>query len=283
MCLGMLQGLWRGASELIGIVVSSLVAVLIAPPLGRALEGVTSGLLGTGGILNRMIAVVGVGLLVVIIGSVVVSIFAKRALKLRPQWRRWNSIAGAGLGMVEGIILGMAILWTPLALEPVAATQLAEADEDTASPVAKGIRSFADRVRGSSLGGVAQATNPIEGSRLLSLANDFIAVARDEDAMAWFMGTPVMQEIGALPSVNEAKNRINADPKLVRVLEEEGVSVDLLKQVLESRTILDIFDQTTVVSDLSPKADRLVEAITQAKARIGQSRTSTQPGRRGPD
>jgi|GEM_PF-1025376 len=283
MCLGMLQGLWRGASELVGIVIASIIAVIIAPPLGRALEDVTAGIFSTAGILNRMISILSVGLIIIVIGAIVGSFFAKRTLKKRPQWRRWNSIAGAGLGLIEGVILGMAILWTPLALEPVAATQLAEADAETASPVAQGIRSFADRVRDSSLGGLAQATNPIEGSRLLSLANDFIAVARDEHAMAWFMDTPVMQEIAALPSVNQAKERISADPKLTQVLEEEGVSVDLLRQVIESPTILEIFDRTTVVSDLSPRADRLVEAITLAKAKIGQAQTASPRPRRDPN
>ncbi|HYE61237.1 MAG TPA: CvpA family protein [Phycisphaerales bacterium] len=277
MCLGMLQGLWRGASELVGIVASSLVAVIVAPPMGRALEGVTAGFTGNDGLLNRMVAVALVGLLIVIVGSVLVSVVAKRQLKKHPGWVRWNSIAGAGLGLIEGIILGMAILWTPLALEPIAATQLAEADAETASPVAEGIRSFAGRVRDSSLGKVAEATNPIEGSRLLSLANDFIAVARDEDAMEYFMGTPVMQELASLPSVNQARERIGADAELTGVLKDQGVSVEVLNQVLKSRTILEVFDQTTVVADLSPRAERLVAAIGEAKARIGLPRTPAAP------
>ncbi len=62
MCLVMLQGLWRGAGELVGLVASSLVAVILAPALGRAFEGVFGGILGTSGILNRMISIAVIGL-----------------------------------------------------------------------------------------------------------------------------------------------------------------------------------------------------------------------------
>ena len=274
MCLGLLQGLWRGASELVGLVAASMVALVLAPPVGRALEGAVGGVTGMGGVLNRMLAVGVVAVVVVAIGAGVIGVFARRALKARPVLARWNSLAGGALGLVEGVILGMAVLWTGLALEPIAAPQADDPAES--STVAKGVKRFAENVRGSALGGFAQATNPIEGSRLLSLAGDFVAVSRDEAAMEFFMSTPVMQEIGSLPSVAAARDRVHNDPQLRALLEEEGVTTGTIRMILESPTVLAIFDETTVVRDLAPRGDALVRAIGEAKARIG-----TRPA--GPD
>lgn len=273
MCLGLLQGLWRGASQLVGIVAASLVALLVAPPLGRALEGTVAAMTGLGGVLNRMVAVVLVGVIIAVAGSALVGVYVRRQLRDRPALARWNSLAGGALGLVEGVILGMAVLWTGLALEPIAAPQAAETS-DTGG-VARGVKRFAENVRGSALGGVARATNPIEGSLLLSLASDFVAVSRDEAAMQYFMSTPVMQEIGGMASIAHARDRIHADEHLRVILEQEGVTTATIRTILESPTVLAIFDETTVVNDLAPRADALVEAIREARARVG---TAPPPG-----
>jgi hypothetical protein len=210
-------------------------------------------------------------------GTVAISIAARRYLKARPQLARVNTYAGAGLGLIEGTILGMAVLWTVLALEPIAQSQVAAdtqpsyivPDETKASnPVARHVISFAALVRDSSLGGAAQATNPIEGARLLTLSNDFAAIVRDEEAFNYFMQTPVMLEIKELHSITAALERTKADPELTALFNDKGVSADTIRAVLESKTILDIFDHTSAVSDLSPKMDALIAAIAEAKAKI---------------
>jgi hypothetical protein len=275
MCLVTLQGLWRGAAEIVGLVVSTIFAVALAPLLGRGFEGLFSGIFGTSGVLNRSISVAVVGLMIISAGTVLLSIAARRFVKQRPQLARVNTYAGAVLGLVEGSILGMAVLWTVLALEPIAAGQVSSPstyvvpdENDKPSPIAKGLVSFAGKVRDSALGGMAQATNPIEGARLLSLCNDFVAVARDEEAFDAFMQSQVMLEIKELPSINAAMERVKADPELSNLVKED-ITADAVRTVLGSRTILDIFDHTTVVSDLTPKMDALIKAIADAKAKIG--------------
>src|SRR5262245_14850196 len=124
-CLLTLQGLWRGAGELIGLVVSTLFAVVFAPPLGRGFESVFNSLFRTSGVLGRGISIAIIGLLIIAAGTTLISIAARLFLKERPQFDRWNSYVGAGLGAIEGTILGMAVLWTALALEPIAAGQIA--------------------------------------------------------------------------------------------------------------------------------------------------------------
>jgi hypothetical protein len=270
-----LQGLWRGGAELVGLVISSIFAIVLAPILGRGFEGLVSTIFGTSGVLNRAISIATVGLLIIIAGTTLLSIAARRFVKQRPHLARANSYAGAGLGLVEGTILGMTVLWTGLALEPIAAAQTSTQPSymvpdpaDQPSALAKGVVSFAGQVRSSALGGPAQATNPIEGARLLSLCNDFIAVARDEAAFDSFMKSAVIQEIKDLPSVNTAMERVKADPQLANLIKED-LSADAVRTVLSSKTVLGIFDETSVVSDLTPRIDALIQAIADAKTKIG--------------
>jgi hypothetical protein len=277
-CLLTLQGLWRGAGELIGLVTSTLFAVVFAPPLGRGFESVFNSIFRTGGVLGRGISIAIIGLLIIAAGTTFISIAARRFLKKRPQFDRWNSYVGAGLGAIEGTILGMAVLWTVLALEPIAAGQIAAAKqpafiisepESKPSPLAEGIVAFSGRIRDSALGGTAQATNPIEGARLLTVCDDFTAIVHDEEAFDYFISTPVVQEIKQLPSINTALERVKADAQLNSLFNDQDVTADSIRTLLESKTVLDVFDHTTVVADLTPRMDAMIEAIAQAKARIG--------------
>ncbi len=129
--------------------------------------------------------------------------------------------------------MGMAVLWATLALEPVAVSRVQAdaqpgyvvpgAEQSGSNPVARGVIAFADKVRGSALGGTAEATNPMSGARLLTLSNDFVAVAQDEEAFDYLMKTPVMQEIAELPSVKTAVERVKADSALQAMFNDKGV------------------------------------------------------------
>ncbi len=136
----------------------------MAPTFGKLFEGAIGGIFRTSGVLNRTISIAVVGLIIIVAGTIAISIAARRYLKARPQLARINSYAGAGLGLIEGTILGMAVLWTVLALEPIAQSQVAAdaqpgyvvPDEAKPSnPVARQVISFAALVRDSSLGGAA--------------------------------------------------------------------------------------------------------------------------------
>ena len=276
-CLVTLQGLWRGAGELIGLVTSTLLAVLMAPTFGKLFEGMIGGIFRTSGVLNRTISIAVVGLIIIVAGTIAISIAARRYLKARPQLARIKFIRRCRPrphrrhdprhgGPLDGP-----------RLEPIAQSQVAAdaqpgyvvPDEAKPSnPVARQVISFAALVRDSSLGGAATATNPIEGARLLTLSNDFAAIVRDEDAFNYFMQTPVMQDIKALPSITTAVERTKADPQLTALFNDKGVSADTIRAVLESQTILDIFDHTSAVSDLSPEMDAIIAAIAEAKAKI---------------
>lgn len=276
------QGLWRGAAEAMGVLVGSLLAVLIAPALGRGLEGAIGGMLGTTGLLARILSIGIVGVAIITLVGIGGGRIIKSLINDRPAWKRWNSMAGAGLGLVEGIILGMGLMWAVLALEPIAANQVAAAEdplsddeEDArarANPMAERIVRLAGDVHDSSLGGLAETTNPIEGSRLLSIMQDFAAISRDPDAVRTFVESDVMEQIAALPSIQRAKELIEQDPQLGSLATPEGVSVSTIRLILESPTLLRILDETRVVADVTPMAGRLEAAIREARARVRDRR-----------
>lgn len=270
--LAMLQGLWRGGAELVGIVSGLVLAVPIAVPVGRAMEGVTAALAGTSGLTNRLISIGIVAALVTLIGGLAGRFAAKRVRRAWPGYKRWDPYLGAVLGAAEGCLLALVLMWAPLALEPVARAQMTDPDAGgeprAPSFPALGVAKAADLVRASSLGPLAQATNPVAASDLLALAADFAAISRDPDAMDYFLATPVMQRIQDLPSIHEARRILEADPELASMFGADGVSADAIRALMESPTVLRAFDETTVISDLRPLQHDLVAAIRAARARV---------------
>jgi hypothetical protein len=277
-----LQGLWRGAAELAGLVAGLLVAMVLSPAIGKGLEGAVSGVFGTAGLTNRFLSIGLVALVITAGVAAGVGFAAKRYLKRSPPLQRWNPYIGGALGLVEGLVLALAVLWVPLALEPVAHGQVeqARADaEESGQPVrspglAGAVVGFAQSVRESSMGGLAQGTNPLQDSRLISLAGDFALVSQNEAAMRWLLDTEVMRTAHELPSVQRALEIIHEDRELMAMSEDGWVTADSIRAAMNSPTVLRVFDETSAVADLNPLADELAQAIADAKARIKR------PGRR---
>lgn len=275
------QGLWRGAAEALGMLVGSVLALLLAPAIGRGLEGAIGGMLGTTGMLARVLSIGLVGVVIIAVVGIGGGQLIKRAIRERPAWKRWNSLSGAALGLVEGVILAMGLMWAVLALEPIAANQVAAAQDPLsadetgartrANPMAERLVKIAGDVHESSLGGLAETTNPIEGSRLLSIMQDFAAISRDPEAVRAFVDSDVMKQIAELPSIQRAKELIDQDPQLGSLATAQGVNVSTIRLILESPTLLRILDETRVVEDVTPLAGRLEEAIRQARQRVRDS------------
>ncbi len=265
------QGLWRGGAEVIGLLAGTLAALVLAPPLGKALEGVIGGLIGSGGLQGRIISVAAVFVVVMLAVTIAASIAARRALRGRDAWRRWNHLAGGGLGLIEGVILGMAVLWVPLALEPIAQARLAAAGElgEPENPAARRLVDFAKAVRESPLGSLARETSPIAGSELLAMAEAYAAVSRDREALTFFLDQPVMKRLSELPSVRSALDRLKADPELREMFSQSSaVSAQTLLAIMQSPLVLDILDHSTIVKDLTPEVDAVAQALKAARAKV---------------
>lgn len=282
--LCVLQGLWRGATELAGLVIGMLLAAILAAPIGRLLEGLTSAAAGTTGLTNRFISIAAAALLITILCTIIISLITRRFLKDHQAWKRWDSPAGAALGAIEGSILAMLVFWVPLALAPIAQSQLeaaasrqhaphaaGESQDDEPAPaqaLATTIVQFSKSVESSAMGAVAQATNPVPGTQIMVLASDFAEVTRNPHAMDHLLSSPVLKEIQEMPSLVRAMERIREDPQLSQLVDSRGVSVDTIRTVLASNVFLDILDSSSVIADLMPRAEQLATAIAEAKATI---------------
>lgn len=281
-----LQGLWRGAAEAGAIFVALILAALLAPPLGRGLENAFGSVAGTTGLTNRLVAMAAVGVAITIVGAYVLRRAGTRFLRARPALQRWNTPAGGVLGLGEGIVLALLVLWAPLALEPVARARLAASEwerarisaEDPAAPlgsppapgdrVAWRVTRWAEEIRGSTLGPLVQATNPVAGSEILELAEDFVLIAQDREAMDALMQSAVMKRVMELPGVVRAIEIARGDAALTERFEREGATPATIRAAMDSPYVLRALDEGAAAREIAPLADELKQAIRAARERV---------------
>lgn len=264
--LTVLQGLWRGAAEVFGIVVAMFVAVLLAPPLGGLFEGVTSSLFNTGGIMNRLLSMGMAALLVTVAIAGGAGALARRFLKKRPDLQAINRHVGAALGLVEGVFLSLLLLWSLFMLEPIARSQAAG---DQPNPLAERVVRVTDEARRSTFAAVAQATNPLSDMELVALLTDFAHVTAHPEAREHLLASDPVKRLQNLPALIAAMDRVKADPELAGLIDEDGLTPDDVKTFLNSPTVLKIVDDGAAARELKPLAEDLKKAIREAKARIG--------------
>lgn len=262
--LAVLQGLWRGCADIAAMLLGTVVALILATPLAPAFESFTASITGLGGIANRVAATLTAGLLVLLVIAVVASTLLRRFIRKREAWAPWDPFAGAGLGLVEGVILALAITWVPTALEPVARVQVASGND---TPAARFVTSAARAVETSALAGVSGATNPVKGMRLITLSGDAVEVLHNEAMREHFLRSEVMREIRDNERVARALDIIKADTQLLEVL-DSGVSEDAVRALLNSGTVLKAVDETGVVTELAGQAPRLADAIEAAREAV---------------
>jgi hypothetical protein len=268
-----IQGLWRGAAEIAGLVVGLVLAMLLAAWLGRMFEGAIAGVTGTRGLLGRLIGMIVCGLFVTMLAWGAGAVLAQRVLRERPHWRTADKLAGGGLGAVEGILLSLIVLWVPVAMRPIAAMR-ASVDREAASaeglspeqaearvlPLAKRVLAFADDVEQSTLGSAATQASPMSNWAVLDLAEDFIVITRDPQARDELAKSAAWQEFMNLPSMQQAREIVERDPSLQDILRQEGITIGGMRKLLESDTTLRVLDETSIASDL----DRIKEGVQAA-------------------
>lgn len=266
--LCIIQGLWRGAGELVGIVAGMIFGVLLCRPIGRALEPTLSSLTSTSGLSSRLISVGLAALVVSTFVAIAISLLARKVLKKRPQLSGIDKLAGGGIGLLEGGFLGLIVLWVPLAMEPVARGQLSGSPDGELAPpnpVAEAVVRFAEEVKDSSLGSVAESTNPMEGAKIFALTGDFALVMRHRKAREHFVHSEAMRTLSETPSFQEAIARLERDPELGGMIRAGDYGPGFVRGVLTSKALLDVLDSTTVVKDLTPQVARIELALQEAK------------------
>lgn len=261
-----LNGFWLGVSKVAAAIVGMLLAMLLAVPLGKLFEGLFAMVFGSSGLTNRMISIGICGLLLVMLISVLLSIPIKRAMKNRPTWRRYDKLLGTGLGLFEGALLGVLLIWAVLVLEPMAAANLARArDPDSeleSSSTARVVVALARAMEESVLGRAAEVANPLKNMRVIRLFADAQTVLNDPLRREIFLNDPKMQRIEQRPSVRKALKLLSG--RLPEVKMDDGLSSAEIRIILASPRFLEILDETDLLSELTPLADDIEQALNFA-------------------
>ena len=268
-----LYGYWLGASKVAAVFGGMLATVVLAVPAGKAFESPLGSALGLSGLAGRIGSIAIVGLIEVVVVSAVLQIIIGRVVKQRPAWRRYDRLAGSGLGLLEGALLGFVSIWAVLSLGPIAATSLVrtEGPEGAArsNPAARCVVAVAALARRSGVGRLANALNPLDELRLIALCRKGLIVLNDPVTRDAFVSHHAIQGIKRRPSVRQALDRLSADPETRRIIESEaGITAEDLRTILNSPTLLSILDETGLVTELSPIADDLEQAIDEALERV---------------
>jgi hypothetical protein len=258
-----LNGYWLGATKSVASVGGMLIAMLLAVPLGTALEGIVGAIVGSGGLTNRMISIGAWAVIVTAVVTVILSLVVGRTLKKRQGWRRLDKLLGIGLGVLDGVILGVILLWVVFALEPMAAANLARArdgqHEVEPSSTAKAVVALASAAQKSTVGRAAEAANPLKNMRIIRLFADAQTVLNDPFRRELFLNDTRIQDMQRRPSVQKALELLSGG--LPDVDLDDGLSSEELHVILASPEFLAVLDETGLLAELSPLAGEIEQAL----------------------
>ena len=271
--LAVVNGYWIGAARIAALLVGLLVAALLAVPMGKAFEGLFSAVFDSTGITNRVISIAVCALINIVVVTIAMQVVIGRLQKLRPQWKPYDRLIGSGLGLLEGIVLGLLLIWTVLSLEPIATVSLAQTETPdgagVSNPVSKQVVAMAEKTRDSVIGRIADAINPLDEMRLITLFEKGLVVISDPGPREAFLNHPSIEGIRHMPSAQQAMEMLAQDPDIGLILETGAVSGDSLRAILSSPTLLKILEETDLVAELLPLADEIEQAINEAFERKG--------------
>jgi hypothetical protein len=267
--LSVVNGYWLGASRVAAGIGGMLVALLLAVPLGRLCEGLFAGVLGYSGLLNRMISIGGCGVLLAGVVAITLSIPIGRWLKDKPGLKRYDKLIGTSLGFIEGSIFAVLMLWAVLALEPLAARNLALAEDPSTgvkrSTVSASVARLAGSARESVVGQAADVVNPLRGWRMITVFTDAQSVLSNPRQREAFLTHPAIERIRAHPAFQRAAEMLAEHPDIADL--EDGVTPAEIQRLMQSEELLAILDETNLMSELAPLAAEIESAIQAAKER----------------
>ena len=179
--------------------------------------------------------------------------------------------------------MALLAMWIPILLGPVATAQVQAAEAQrvgdaaayaaaanaSAPPqslaLAELVAGWEQALRGSILGGLAAATAPTKGAEIIALTTAFAEISRDDAAMNRLREDPVMVELGELPSVQQAMDRLRHEPQVRAAIEGEAITPDRLWAILQSDEVSGVLDETGAMDDVSRRGALVAAAIARAR------------------
>ncbi len=269
--LAALNGYRVGGLKVTAGLLGLAVGALLGVPVGCFLEGLV-GLAGFSGLTGRVVSIVVWGAGLAVLAAWLLDRHVARRLRARPAVARCDPWVGTGLGAAQGLLLVFIALWGVLALEPVAATRVAmheaRAEEETPpDPTAVRILGLAEMVHGSLLGRVAEAANPLAAARVVTLPNKCMALLSDPAALRTFNRHPAVRRIHERPAVKEVLRVLAEDPQINEIIDsDKGLTGGDIARLLGHPKLLEAIDRSEVLSEITPIADEIEQAVDDALA-----------------
>lgn len=265
------NGYGLGATKVAAVFAGLLLGALIGTPLGRLFEGVISTILGTTGLSNRIASILLMSLAVVAGASFGLQYPLRKWISRFPKVQKHDRLIGAGLGLFEGSLLGLLVIWAVLAMEPVATTSIAQAKRDQSeggpppSALAESIVEVAHEAKESAVGQIAQATNPLSELKFIALFQKIIAVLNHFEAREAFLAHEAIKEIRSRESIQKALEMLKTTPEVKVIMEGDGsITGEQLKAIMDSPQVLKVLDQTGLVGEMKPLYGAIETAVDDA-------------------
>ncbi|MEM7756310.1 MAG: CvpA family protein [Planctomycetota bacterium] len=278
-----INGVWLGAAEQAAGLLAMILAIMLSGVVGGMLEPIVASVGQTGGVVKQLVAR-GLAVLVVAVPlAIVLGVVLRSQIKKLPVLMRWNTIGGSVVGAAEGTLVALLAMWIPILLGPVATAQMQAAEaqrvgDDAAYAAAANasappqslalaelVAGWEQALRGSILGGLAAATAPTKGAEIIALTTEFAEISRDDAAMNRLLEDPVMVELGELPSVQQAMDRLRHEPQVRAAIEGEAITPDRLWAILQSDEVTRVLDETGAMDDVSRRGALVAAAIARAR------------------
>lgn len=265
--LATVNGYVLGASRIVAVLGGLLAATLVAIPAGRQMEGSIGAIIGTTGLTNRLLSVCVMTVIVLAVVACGLHVVIRRYLRQHPRLQAHDRLLGALLGLLEGGIMSLIVIWTVLSIEPIAAAGVhrSPAHAAAANPVAERVLVASQALRSSVVGRAADGVNPLRDLRFFILFQKALIVLNDPIAHEAFVNHGAIIDLKARPSVREAIRILQEDDTMLALMEgRRGITADDLRAMLDSPVILRIFDETSIIRDLKPMAAEIERAIAEA-------------------
>lgn len=265
-----LQGLLLGGRRIVAVVIGLLVGAVAAGPAGALLRPMVVGATGQGGFLGEGLSFLTGAALVTVIVAVAASVGLSLLLRRlsdesRERIARADPFVGAGLGLLEGVLIAALLAWGIAAIRPIAEVQAeaARAPNARPNPVAERFVNATAGFEQTAVGRAATATNPVAGSEMLAIAHDLAVVSADPEARQVLADDPVFDEIRAMPEAARVLEGIDRDPAL-SALTADGIDPGDVAELLTSDRLLELVRESGMIGVVRPALPRVRAALDRA-------------------
>lgn len=255
--IGAFSGFRVGILSMVTTFAAIGAAIVYAPEFGLQYEYKVAGFLGTTGLMNRCISVLGVGILISMLVWMISSMTLGRIVRSRPGLSRMNRLTGFTLGYAQGVAGIAVLIGGLLVFEPLLRKSLADANvpAEDYSLVHRVVFSTVEQTDKSVLGPYLRTYNPMETIPQLNRVQEVhrtAAVLSDPAKINQMMTHPSIVKLQQSRSVQRAVQDLRSDESINQIL-TSGKPMDrsAAMTLLNHPAVLNLVDQPGFLEEAS--------------------------------